>query len=362
MFTDIAASTTQLTRIGDRAWRELLAGHHRDVDAHLARFGGREIKRLGDGCLAVFDGPARAIRCAQGILAAATRRGLALRVGLHCGECDILEGDVQGIAVHTASRIVELATPGQILTSSTLRDLVAGSGIRFGSARRVELEGIAGTRTVLPVITQGATPDEARRLTIDRTNALHRDGEYWTVAYDGRIVTLRDSKGLRDIAQLLASPHQETHVLDLVTEAGGTVGSTPASQARDAGLHLAGRVDDPILDDTAKAAYKHRILELEQAIDDATAHGDGESAARAQQERDTLVTELANAYGLAGRTRSAPDHIERARKRVSRRIREALRRIQHEHPDLGRHLHASLHTGVYCGYQPERDVTWLIRT
>jgi class 3 adenylate cyclase len=140
VFTDIAQSTTRVVERGDDVWRELLAAHDQDVRRHLARFGGQEVKHLGDGLLAAFDGPARAIRCALGIIDAAERRGLALRVGVHTGECEIVDGDVRGIAVHVGARLVDLAEPGEILASSTVRDLVAGSGIRFGDGRDVELE------------------------------------------------------------------------------------------------------------------------------------------------------------------------------------------------------------------------------
>jgi pimeloyl-ACP methyl ester carboxylesterase len=362
MVTDLAASKGQLGRLGDAAWRELLAVHHRDVAAHLARFGGQEVTRLGDGYLAVFDGPARAIRCAQGLVAAATTRGPSLRVGLDCGECDIVEADVQGIPVQAAARIVELAAPGQVLASSTVRDLVAGSGIRFGTGRKVELTGSVTLRTVFPVITHGASPEEVRRLASDRANVLRREGEHWTVAYAGQVVTLRDSKGIRDLAQLLASPQQEVHVLDLATEMALGSRTVPAGQARDAGLRRDGGVGDLILDDTARAAYAQRIRELERTIEEVETHGDRERATQARLERDTLVSELAAAYGLGGRARRTPDHVERTRKRVSRRVRDALRRIDREHPVLGRHLHASLRMGVFCCYRPEGSTTWWIET
>ena len=108
------------------------------------------------------------------------------------------------------------------------------------------------------------------------------------------------------------------------------------------------------------AAYKRRITELRQDIDEAEIVGDGEAGANARQELDVLVEHLASAYGLGGKPRRTPDNIERARKTVTRRIRHAVARIDRAHPALGRHLHASLHTGVYCSYAPERDLTWTI--
>ena len=205
VFTDIADSTPRAVDLGDDARRELLAAHDRDVRTHLARFGGEEVKHLGGGVLAVFDGPARAIRCALGIVDAAEPKGLSVRVGVHTGECEMVD-DVRGIAVHVGARIVELAAPGQILVSSTVRDLVAGSGIRFGEGRDVELAGMPGTPRVFPVLRHGASPEAVRRWAVEQTSLFRRDGEYWTIGYRGLVVTLRDSKGLRDLGASLASP------------------------------------------------------------------------------------------------------------------------------------------------------------
>jgi pimeloyl-ACP methyl ester carboxylesterase len=360
--TDIADATSIMTRLGDRAWRELLAAHDRELDEHLARFGGRRVTHLSEGCLAVFDGPARAIRCAVGIVDAAARLGLGVRAGLHCGECETVEDDVRGIAVHIGVRIAELATPGEVLASGTVRDLVAGSGIRFGPGRDVELQGLPGRRTVLPVLAGGASPEDIRRLAIEQANVLRRDGEYWTVAYEGTVATLRDSKGLRDLARLLAAPGRELHVLDLATERAAEGEAMSRRAAADAGLHLDSGAAEPVIDEAARTAYQQRMADIEQELDDAQTRRDADAAARARVEREALVEQLTAAYGLGGRPRRTPDHVERARKTVSRRIRTALRRIDGVHPALGRHLHASLRTGVYCSYQPERDLHWTITT
>jgi class 3 adenylate cyclase len=192
VFTDIADATPKAVDLGDDIWREVLAAHDRDVRTHLTRFGGEEIKRLDNGVLAVFDGPARAIRCALGIVEAAEPKGLAVRVGVHTGECELVEADVRGIAVHVGARILELAAPGQILVSSTVRDLVAGSGIRFGEGRDVQLAGMPGTATVFPVLRHGASPEAVRRSAVEQTNLFRRDGEYWTVGHRGLVVTVRD--------------------------------------------------------------------------------------------------------------------------------------------------------------------------
>jgi pimeloyl-ACP methyl ester carboxylesterase len=142
MFTDIVGSTKRAVELGDARWRELLSAHQAAVRRELMRFRGREVKTLGDGHLATFDGPARAIRCGQAIAEAAHSLGLEVRVGVHAGEVEIMEDDVGGIAVHVAARVGALAAPGEVLVSSTVRDLVAGSGIRFVDRGVERLKGI----------------------------------------------------------------------------------------------------------------------------------------------------------------------------------------------------------------------------
>jgi class 3 adenylate cyclase len=131
LFTDIVDSTKRAAELGDRQWRVLLDQHDDLVRREIARFRGREIKTLGDGFLATFDGPARAVRCASEIGGAVGSLGLDLRSGIHTGEIEIKGDDVGGIAVHIAARVAALAGAGEVLVSSTVRDLVAGSGLRF---------------------------------------------------------------------------------------------------------------------------------------------------------------------------------------------------------------------------------------
>ncbi len=357
--TDIAGTAESLNLTQD-AWRELMVGYEDMVRNHLNRFGGDEVGRAAHGILAVFDGPGRAIRCAMSIADAAARRGLAVRAGLHTGECEVIDSEVRGLAVHVATRIAAAAMPGQILVSSTVCDLVPGSGILFGDGQALDIQGQAAPRGVFPVLGDGATPETVRWFAIDQANVLRRDGEYWTVAYGGLVVTLRDSKGLRDLARLLAAPQHELHVFDLTRPAAAAPTAPSTRDALEQGLTIDSRSTEPLIDDAARAAYKRRIAELKQDIDDAEITNDAEAAAQARQEFDILVEELASAYGLGGRPRRSPDDVERARKAVTRRIRDALARIDRVHPALGRHLHASVHTGVYCSYAPERDLVWTI--
>lgn len=132
MFTDIVDSTKRAVDLGDRDWRRLLDRHNDVVRQEIERFRGRAVKNLGDGFLATFDGPARAIRCAASLAERLRPLGLQVRSGLHTGEIELTADDVAGIAVHLAARVAEKADPGEVLVSNTVRDLVAGSGLRFG--------------------------------------------------------------------------------------------------------------------------------------------------------------------------------------------------------------------------------------
>jgi class 3 adenylate cyclase/DNA-binding SARP family transcriptional activator len=143
LFTDIADSTRRAGEVGDRRWRDLMARHEAIVRDRLARFRGEEVKTLGDGFLARFDGPARAIRCAAAIRDATRPLGLELRAGLHTGEVDVVDDDVHGIAVAIAARVASTAAPGEVLVSRTVRDLVAGSGIAFEDRGTHRLHGVA---------------------------------------------------------------------------------------------------------------------------------------------------------------------------------------------------------------------------
>ncbi|HSC90530.1 MAG TPA: adenylate/guanylate cyclase domain-containing protein [Gaiellaceae bacterium] len=144
LVTDLVASTERAAQVGDRAWAELLGRHHALVRAHLDRFRGHEIDNAGDGFLASFDGPARAITCARAITGAVHELGLELRSGLHTGECELVGDKLGGIAVHTAARVAASAGAGEVLVSATVKDLVAGSGIEFEDRGEHTLKGVPG--------------------------------------------------------------------------------------------------------------------------------------------------------------------------------------------------------------------------
>jgi class 3 adenylate cyclase len=144
LFTDIVGSTEKAAALGDRRWRDLLDKHHGLIRTDLARFRGREVKTTGDGILATFDGPARGVRCACAIAEEVKPLGIEVRAGLHTGECEMMGDDVGGIAVHIGARVAALAGAGEVLVSSTVKDLVAGSGLRFGDRGSQSLKGVPG--------------------------------------------------------------------------------------------------------------------------------------------------------------------------------------------------------------------------
>jgi class 3 adenylate cyclase len=152
LFTDIVDSTARAAELGDRAWRELVVEHHAIVRSQLARFRGKEMDTAGDGFFATFDGPARAIQCACVIRQAIKELGIDVRAGLHSGECELVDGKTSGIAVHTGARVASLAGPGEVLVSSTVKDLVAGSGIEFADRGQHELKGIPETWQLFEVV------------------------------------------------------------------------------------------------------------------------------------------------------------------------------------------------------------------
>ena len=144
LFTDIVGSTEKAAALGDHRWRDLLDNHHAVVRSNLARFRGHEIKTTGDGVLATFDGPARGVRCACAIADEIRPLGIEVRAGLHTGECEIINNDVGGIAVHIGARVAALAGASEVLVSSTVKDLVAGSGLRFADRGNQSLKGVPG--------------------------------------------------------------------------------------------------------------------------------------------------------------------------------------------------------------------------
>ena len=226
------------------------------------------------------------------------------------------------------------------------------------SAARAILEAIEAAPSMAPQVTAVHQEPTEAQLT-SSANVFRREGDYWTVTFEGHTVRVRDLKGMRYLARLFADPGREFHVLDLVAAeagrpvqvAGDQTGSPPRSALGDAG---------EILDAQAKDAYRRRLAEIDDDIDQAHAAGDGERAAQADAERDFLIRELAGAVGLGGRDRRAASASERARAGVTRAVRQAITRIADHHAQLGEHLDHAIRTGTYCAYVPDprAPATW----
>ena len=152
VFTDLSGSTEMLTRLGDARWRLLLAEHNQAVRTEIERFGGREAKTTGDGFFVLFDSPARAVRGAAAMIDAATAHGLTARAGVHAGEVELQGDEVRGIAVHAAARSLGVAQPGEVLVSTTIRDLLSGSGLDFVDRGGFELRGLNGFRSLAALV------------------------------------------------------------------------------------------------------------------------------------------------------------------------------------------------------------------
>jgi hypothetical protein len=187
--------------------------------------------------------------------------------------------------------------------------------------------------------------DRPSALPPDRA-AFVRTGTVWRLEFRGRSITVVDSKGMRDLAALLGRPGQEIHVLDLVEGSGGP---SRAGAGHDTG---------PMIDAEARSAYRRRLVDLEEEIDEASRDHDQGRLEKLQAEKDYLTAELAAAFGLGGRVRVTGDRTERARKAVAMRISTALKAIETVYPELARHLRNSVSTGRFCSYRPDQELTW----
>jgi tetratricopeptide (TPR) repeat protein len=230
-------------------------------------------------------------------------------------------------------------------TANTLGMAAVAEGIQALRAAQ------AGGPSPAEPATEAAAPEVTR-------NVFRREGEYWTVAYEGAVVRLKDAKGLRHLARLLAHPGREFHAADLEAADSQATQATPEGpRGRVEGGELEVRPDlgdaGALLDATAKAAYRARLEELRVELEEAEGFNDPARAANARAERDFLVDELARAVGLDGRDRRAASHAERARLNATRAIRAAMANLARANPSLGRHLSSTIRTGRYCSYTPD---------
>jgi tetratricopeptide (TPR) repeat protein len=276
------------------------------------------------------------------------------------GRVRLADGDAAGAEQSLSEAVRRWNDVGAPYEATIARMALAEAHRASGSEHRAALERQAA-RTILDGIQAApsvAPPghvedhDAADEQPVASVNVFRREGDYWTVSFEGHTVRVRDLKGMRYLARLLADPGREYHVLDLVAAETG-------SDAQAAGSHAAGLPRSALgdagesLDAQAKDAYRRRLAEIDDDLEQARAIGDAERAAQADAERDFLVQELARAFGLGDRDRRAASASERARAAVTRAVRQAMTRITEHHPQLGQHLSRTIRTGTYCAYVPD---------
>jgi hypothetical protein len=277
------------------------------------------------------------------------------------GRVRLAEGapaDAQWFCAEAAQLWSEVGAPYE---AALARAALADALRAIGNEHRAALE-VEAARTVLDRIQAQRTADDAgpegrdsgaeAPLPVTDLNMFRREGDYWSVVFEGRTVRVRDLKGIRYLARLLANPGREFHVLDLVAAESSRFAGAPRGAA--AGVSHTGTGDaGEMLDARAKDAYRRRLAEIEDDIEQARALEDTEREMQADTERDFLVRELSRAVGLHGRARRAASTSERARVSVTRAVRQAIVRVGEHHPELGEHLDQTIHTGTYCAYVPD---------
>lgn len=244
---------------------------------------------------------------------------------------------------------------------------VAGSGEVADAVKRIHAGELVFPPALADVVMKefrgGEPQDGAAPVTEappEIENAFRQEGEFWTLAYDGEVVRLKDRRGLRYLARLLRSAGREIHVLDLAGAPGERAGAGAVTDRGEVETRVGFGDAGEVLDPKARAAYKRRLEELRDDMEEAEEWGDPERVARAKQEMDFLAHELSAAVGIGGRVRRAGSAAERARVNVTKSIRAALAGIAAAHPALGQHLDRSIRTGNFCSYNPDEPTTWVL--
>jgi tetratricopeptide (TPR) repeat protein len=294
----------------------------------------------------------------------ATRFGskaLVAGAALAAGRVSLAAGEPAEAARHLEAAVLGWQDVGAPFETASARVDLARAHRALGNENRAVMEDSAARahfeRIAAEAEPTGAPPAPAEAA----VNVFRREGDYWTIVFDGQTTRVRDLMGIRYLARLLAVPGRELHVLDLVASEHG--GGVPGDRAAEPSLTFASSDDAGVmLDARAKEAYRRRLVDVDDDIDDARAMGDPERAAQAEVERELLIAELSRAVGLGGRDRRAGSASERARASVTRALRQAMARIGADHPSLGEHLDHAVHTGTYCAYVPDprAPVAWAL--
>lgn len=362
------------TRAADEVMA-VLREHHADVAELAAAWEGTIERFGGDGTMIVFNDPVpqadaavRAIALGRAVIDRGRalverweRRGfeLSLAAGVSYGDATLgaigVEGRSDyaavGVVTRLACRLCEAAAANEVLVGQAVL-AAAGERFEFASAGDLTLRGFLRP---VPAFRVG---DEKRAAAASPAvgaagRSFRREGEYWTLAFEDERVRLRDSKGMAYLAHLLRHPEHEVHALELIA----LLRPEPEpSRAGDAPVRLAGALGDggPLLDRTAKDAYRSRLEALRSELAEAQANNDRERETRLRAEVEFLAQQIAAAIGLGGRDRPVGAAAERARVNVTRAISDAVKRIAAHAPQLARHLEASVHTGSWCAYRPPR--------
>lgn len=392
LFADLVGSTELSDHLQPEEFSFVLNEFLREMTSAAVPHGATVEASLGDAVMAIFGAPQdspddeqawAAVQTALAMLDAAKqvttearRRGIAaqlsVRIGINSGYATVgVFGSethrtytAVGLPVNVAARLQSEAAPDTILCGLTVHALVA-ERVRSvsrppmtlrGSRRPIEAFEILGLSShEAPGDEEATMPNQSVPAPAGRV--FERGGEFWTIAYEGSVFRLKDSKGLRHIALLLSHPYREVHVLDLVSQAEGIEPGRrqiSAAEIESGGLTTGARQDaGPILDEEARAAYRRRLHELREEVDEAEAFNDPERAERAREEIEALTHELTAGIGLGGRDRMAVSVVQRTRVNVVRTIRAAIEKIAQNEPTLGAHLLAGIRTGVFCTYAPD---------
>jgi len=325
VFVRIADSASTMQTFVNEPWSDRLDAFGKAVTEQANRRGGTIVKDLGGGSLVTFDTPSDALSFAIAVRSRSRTHDIDVRTGIHTGEVDQTGSAITGRTVVVAARLCDGAGAGEIHTTATVVDLAAERGFRKFELGSRTLKGVRGEVVVLEVEPLIEQSDSA-------TPRFTRDGDRWNIRFAGTSVRVRHSKGISDLATLVASTGQD---VDVVTLMGGHARATGAQ----------------MIDDTSLRAYRKRLGEIERALDEADTAGNSESSAGLEDEKTALLRELRAATGLGGRTRRIGDDVERARKAVSGRIRDAISRIGKEDSSLGSHFAETVTTGRHCRYR-----------
>jgi class 3 adenylate cyclase len=353
LFADIAG-------FGDASRREQRFGpapldvYRTLVSKELAIHGGVEVRSHRDGFMLAFPNPHSALDCAlaiQRVVAVHNEHHpestFQVRTGLHTGAAIAQAKRLVAATLRPAARIAQQARGGEVLVSAGIRRRAAGGGIRFDRGRTVRLEGVPRPQRIFRA--EPELPAEG--------NVFRCQGEYWTIAYEGRVIRLRDCKGLRYLGQLLQHPNREFPALDLAAF------TVPTGYVKDQEApRLAPASAGPVLDGKAKAEYRRRLIDLREELEEAEHLNDLGRATSLREEIEALAGQLAAGLGLGGRDREAVSAAERARVAVTLRIKDAVRKIRSTDPDLADHLSRSVKTGRFCSYTPDpsHPISWAI--